>query len=235
MSQRSRQGGGNRGEGTGGWARGRPQSPGAIAAPPARESPEVAAGESSEVAARESSEVAARESSGVAAPRLEPDAASAGVVPGSATPAARAAPGPATPVGRPRHLKDLKDLTATVTAEWAPTAGRLLLGVVMLWFGYHELLLPGEWTQYVPVISESSSLAVILVLAHGWVLLVLSAALLAGIAPRVAAAVASLVMLEIVISLAATGLSDTALRDVGVLGLAVCLTGCKNQRLVLRN
>jgi hypothetical protein len=42
-------------------------------------------------------------------------------------------------------------------------------------------------------------------------------------------------MLEIVISLAVTGLSGTALRDVGVLGLAVCLTGCKNQRLVLRD
>jgi uncharacterized membrane protein YphA (DoxX/SURF4 family) len=122
-----------------------------------------------------------------------------------------------------------------VTAEWAPTAGRILLGLVMLWFGYHELLLPGEWTGYVPVISESSSLAIILVLAHGWVLLVLSAALLAGVAPRAAAAIASLLMLEIVIALAAIGLSDTALRDVGVLGLAVCLTGCKNQRLVLRN
>jgi hypothetical protein len=42
-------------------------------------------------------------------------------------------------------------------------------------------------------------------------------------------------MLEIVISLAATGLSDTALRDVGVLGLAVCLVGSKNQHLVLRS
>jgi len=105
----------------------------------------------------------------------------------------------------------------------------------MLWFGYHELLLPGEWNGYVPVISESSSLAIILVLAHGWLLLVLSAALLAGVMPRAAAALASLLMLEIVISLAVTGLSDTALRDVGVLGLAVCLTGCKNQRLVLRN
>ncbi len=30
-------------------------------------------------------------------------------------------------------------------------------------------------------------------------------------------------------------LSDTALRDVGVLGLAVCLTGSRNQRLVLRD
>ncbi len=122
-----------------------------------------------------------------------------------------------------------------IAAEWAPTAGRILLGVVFGWFGYHELLLPGEWTQYVPVISESSNLAVILVLAHGWVLLVLAAALIAGIAPRVAAAIAGVLMLEIVIALAATGLSDTALRDVGVLGLAVCLTGVRHQRLVLRN
>ena len=60
---------------------------------------------------------------------------------------------------------------AAITAEWAPTAGRILLGVVFAWFGYHELLNPGQWTQYVPVISESSSLAMILVLAHGWILL----------------------------------------------------------------
>jgi uncharacterized membrane protein YphA (DoxX/SURF4 family) len=107
--------------------------------------------------------------------------------------------------------------------------------VVFAWFGYHELLQPGQWTQYVPVISESSSLAIISVLVHGWVLLVLAAALIAGIAPRASAAVASVLMLEIVIALMATGLSDTALRDVGVLGLAVVLTGAKHQRLVLRD
>jgi uncharacterized membrane protein YphA (DoxX/SURF4 family) len=121
-----------------------------------------------------------------------------------------------------------------ISAEWAPTAGRVMLGVVLFWFGYHELVQPGGWTQYVPVVNESSSLAVILVLAHGWVLFVLAAALVAGIAPRVAAAIASVVLLEIVISLAVTGLSATALRDLGVLGLAVCLTGVQNQRLVLR-
>jgi hypothetical protein len=149
-----------------------------------------------------------------------------------ASPAPDTTPGRATPAS---GLKGSLDLASAVTAEWAPTAGRVLLGLVMLWFGYHELLLPGEWTGYVPVISESSSLAIILVLAHGWVLFVLSAALLAGVVPRVAAAIASLLLLEIVIGLWATGLSDTALRDVGVLGLAICLTGCKNQRLVLRN
>jgi uncharacterized membrane protein YphA (DoxX/SURF4 family) len=132
-------------------------------------------------------------------------------------------------------LPALAERAAVIAAEWAPTAGRILLGVVFAWFGYHELLQPGQWTQYVPVVSESSSLATILVLAHGWVLFVLAAALVAGIAPRAAAAIASVLMLEIVISLAVTGLSDTALRDVGVLGLAVCLTGCKNQRLVLRD
>ena len=132
-------------------------------------------------------------------------------------------------------LAALAEQAGVISAEWAPTAGRILLGVVFFWFGYHELVQPGGWTQYVPVVSESSSLAVVLVLVHGWVLFVTAAALVAGIAPRAAAAVASVLLLEIVISLAATGLSDTALRDVGVLGLAVCLTGCKNQRLVLRN
>jgi uncharacterized membrane protein YphA (DoxX/SURF4 family) len=127
------------------------------------------------------------------------------------------------------------DRAAGLAAEWAPAAGRILLGVVFAWFGYHELLHPGDWTQYVPVVSESSSLAVALVLAHGWVLFVTAAALLAGIAPRAAAAVASVLMLEIVIALMATGLSDTAFRDVGILGLAVCLTGVRHQRLVLRN
>jgi uncharacterized membrane protein YphA (DoxX/SURF4 family) len=128
----------------------------------------------------------------------------------------------------------LAERASAVTAEWAPTAGRILLGVVFFWFGYHELVQPGGWTQYVPVVNESSSLAVILVLAHGWALFVTAAALVAGIAPRAAAAVASVLLLEIVISLAVNGVDPTAMRDVGVLGLAVCLTGSKNQRLVLR-
>jgi uncharacterized membrane protein YphA (DoxX/SURF4 family) len=121
-----------------------------------------------------------------------------------------------------------------IVAEWAPTAGRILLGLVLAWFGYHELLLPGEWTGYVPFVNETSNLAIIAVLAHGWVLLVLAVALVAGIAPRVSAAIASVLLLEIVISLSVSGLSDTSMRDVGVLGLAICLTGCRTQRLVLR-
>jgi hypothetical protein len=110
----------------------------------------------------------------------------------------------------------------------------VLLGLVLAWFGYHELVQPSLWTGYVPVVSATSGVAVLLVLAHGWLLLVLAVAITAGIAPRAAAAVAALLLLEIVISLTVSGgLSDLTLRDVGVLGLAVCLTGRHTHRLVL--
>jgi uncharacterized membrane protein YphA (DoxX/SURF4 family) len=126
------------------------------------------------------------------------------------------------------------DEAVRLAGDWAPTAARVLLGLVLAWFGYHELVQPALWTGYVPVVSATSSLAVVLVLAHGWLLLVLAVAVIAGIAPRTAAAVAALLLLEIVISLAVSGgLSDLTLRDVGVLGLAVCLTGRYRQRLVL--
>jgi uncharacterized membrane protein YphA (DoxX/SURF4 family) len=124
---------------------------------------------------------------------------------------------------------------ATLAESWAPTAGRVLLGAVLCWFGYHELVTPLSWTGYVPLLSGTSRPAEVLVLAHGWVLLVLGAALVAGIAPRLASGVASLVLVEIVVSLTVTGgLSDLVLRDVGVLGLAVALTGSTRQRLCLR-
>jgi uncharacterized membrane protein YphA (DoxX/SURF4 family) len=121
-----------------------------------------------------------------------------------------------------------------LVADWAPTAGRVLLGLVLAWFGYHELVQPALWTGYVPVLASSSAAAVVLVLAHGWLLLVLAVALIAGILPRLAAAIAALLLLQIVITLTVTaGLSDLTLRDVGVLGLAVCLTGRGAQRLTV--
>jgi len=142
---------------------------------------------------------------------------------------------PAGPVGQPgRGWQALAERAGQIAAPWAPTIGRMLLGLVFVWFGWHEVIQPGLWTQYVPVISESSRPATVLVAVHGWVLLALAAALLLGVAPRVSAAIASLLLLEIVISLLVTGFSDTAMRDMGVLGLAVVLTGCKDQRLVMR-
>jgi len=119
-------------------------------------------------------------------------------------------------------------------AEWTPTVAGIMLGLVLAWFGYHELVRPAPWTGYVPVLNSRSDLAVFAVLVHGWVLLLLAVALVAEVAPRITTATTVILLAEIVISLAVSdGLSDLVLRDSGVLGLAVCLTGCSRHRLVL--
>jgi len=121
-----------------------------------------------------------------------------------------------------------------LAADWGPTAARILLGLVLAWFGYHELVQPRLWTGYVPAVSTTSTAAVALVLAHGWLLLMLAVAIIAGVALRLAAAVAALLLLQIVITLTVTGgLTDLTLRDMGVLGLAICLTGNARQRAAL--
>jgi uncharacterized membrane protein YphA (DoxX/SURF4 family) len=130
----------------------------------------------------------------------------------------------AGPLSRAAHL----------ASAWSPTVGRVLLGLVLAWFGYHELVQPAVWTGYVPGVHSASSFAILLVLAHGWLLLVLAVAMIAGIAYKLAAALTALLLLEIVVWLTISAeLSDLTLRDVGVLGLAVCLLGSGEQRLVL--
>jgi uncharacterized membrane protein YphA (DoxX/SURF4 family) len=147
----------------------------------------------------------------------------------------RSAPGRQQPASRTGNARALPDRAAALAAEWAPLAARVLLGLVLGWFGYHELVQPALWTGYVPALSPGSSVALLAVLAHGWVLLMLAVALMAGIATRLAAGIAAITLLEIVVWLAVTaGLSDLVLRDLGVLGLAICLTGVTQQRLALR-
>jgi len=130
----------------------------------------------------------------------------------------------------------LGERLADLAATWGTTTARVLLGLVLAWFGYHELIQPALWTGYVPGVHAASATAIALVLAHGWVLLLLAVALIAGIAPRAAAGLAALLLAQIVIWLwASAGLSDLTLRDVGVLGLALCITSRTEQRFALRN
>lgn len=135
----------------------------------------------------------------------------------------------------PTGVAALLDQGAAFAEAWAPTVARVLLGLVLMWFGYHELVDPLLWTGYVHVLPATSHVAEVLVLGHGWLLVMLAVAIIVGVAPRLSAAVAVLLMAEIVISLIITGgLSDLVLRDVGVLGLALAITGSKRQRLLLR-
>lgn len=119
-------------------------------------------------------------------------------------------------------------------ATWAATLTRLLLGLVFAWFGYHELVDPRLWTGYVPVLPATSTASVVLVLAHGTLLFVLAVALVVGVAPRAAGAIGALCMLEVVLSLAASGINDIVVRDVGVLGLAVAVAVTQSRGVLNR-
>ncbi|HVB09660.1 MAG TPA: hypothetical protein VNM16_04765 [Bacillota bacterium] len=102
--------------------------------------------------------------------------------------------------------------------------GRLGLGVVFGGFGIWELTAPSEWAGYVPPFIGAHIPAVPLVLAHGWVLLLLGAALVIDFMPEVAVWVAVAMMGEIVTGLLVTsGFSDILLRDLGLLALALAL------------
>ena len=114
------------------------------------------------------------------------------------------------------------------------TVARILLGAVLLWFGVSEIRSPALWTGYVPLVSPTSGLAVDLVAAHGVILFLMAVALIFGIAPRISAMLAALLLLEIFVSLIAShGLNDIAMRDLGVLGLALAVAGSHSQRWVL--
>ncbi len=118
--------------------------------------------------------------------------------------------------------------------RWGPTGARVLLGLVFAWFGYHELVAPRLWTGYVPILQSTSIPATLAVLAHGWVLFILAVALVLGVLPRTAAGVGALLMLEIVVALSVHGLNDIVIRDVGVFGLALVVSGQRRVRLALR-
>ena len=119
---------------------------------------------------------------------------------------------------------------------WVTALSRIILGLVLAWFGYHELVAPNIWTGYVPFLPPTSQISQLLVLVHGVILCILAVGLVVGIMPRILAGIASITMLEIVISLTVTaGLSDLVLRDIGVLGLALSVLASHHERLVLES
>lgn len=136
--------------------------------------------------------------------------------------------------GREHAMKSNTQHPMDKIAPWATTVGRIILGLVFAWFGYHELVVPALWTGYVPFLAPTSHISEILVLIHGIFLSTLAVGLIVGVLPRTLAGIASLAMLEIIITLTLTaGLSDLVLRDVGVMGLAISVLSSHHERLVL--
>lgn len=98
------------------------------------------------------------------------------------------------------------------------------LGFVVAWFGLNEIFAPQEWVTFAPPFLGDGTLAVSLVVLHGIVLASCALLLFSNTYRRIAAAILSLVFAEVVVGLVTqTGLSDIAVRDIGLCGLAIGL------------
>ncbi len=103
------------------------------------------------------------------------------------------------------------------------------LGFVVIWFGVNEIMEPERWAGYVPeFIKEaiaSAKMVNYMVLGHGVVLSASGLALVLGFRRRAAAFIIFLMLLGIVAALLqVSGLDEIAVRDIGLLGMALALT-----------
>ena len=98
------------------------------------------------------------------------------------------------------------------------------IGFVMIWFGLNEIFSPQDWTTFVPAIIGLYFSSSILVVIHGIVLSVCGLSLFLNYYRKVSAMIVSLMLLEIVVDLIRTsGLSDIAVRDIGLFGATFAL------------
>ena len=98
------------------------------------------------------------------------------------------------------------------------------LGFVVAWFGLNEIFAPQEWVAFAPPFLGTGSLAVDLVVVHGIVLTSCALLLFFKVYRRIAAAILALAFVEVVLGLLTqTGLSDIAVRDIGLFGLSLGL------------
>ncbi|MDE1925091.1 MAG: hypothetical protein KGH79_02840 [Patescibacteria group bacterium] len=98
------------------------------------------------------------------------------------------------------------------------------LGFVVAWFGLNEVFAPQEWATFAPPFLGDGTLAISLVVIHGIILASCALLLFFNLYRRTAAAILALMFVEIIVGLVTqTGLSDIAVRDIGLCGMAVGL------------
>ena len=98
------------------------------------------------------------------------------------------------------------------------------LGFVVAWFGLNEIFAPQEWVTFAPPFLGNGTFAVSLVVLHGVVLASCALLLFSNTYRKLAAAILALVFMEVVIELVTqTGLSDIAVRDIGLCGMSLGL------------
>lgn len=101
----------------------------------------------------------------------------------------------------------------------------LFLAFVVIWFGVNEVIHPENWVSFIPEFADIGIDFSYLVIVHGIVLVLSGLAVAFDWNRRVAAGIIFLMILAVVLSfLSDGGLSSIAVRDIGLLGMALALT-----------
>ncbi|MDE2037739.1 MAG: hypothetical protein KGI69_00745 [Patescibacteria group bacterium] len=106
---------------------------------------------------------------------------------------------------------------ASAVLRWA-------LAFTVAWFGWSEIWSPGDWSVFVPAYLGlgQGDIALYAVIAHGTVLCSAGLALVLAYRVRFMAGLIAFMLLAIVADLILqSGLTDIAVRDIGLLGLAL--------------
>jgi len=110
---------------------------------------------------------------------------------------------------------------------------RIGIAFVFLWFGISKVLNPSEWVVWLPQWTEQFPLSsTTKLVVEGLLELVLGVMLLLGLFTRLAASVTAALLLVIILVI---GYNDTAIRDVGILFMAIALIINKDNPLSLDN
>ena len=101
---------------------------------------------------------------------------------------------------------------------------RISLSIILIGFGFWEIVQPSYWISFVPAQLGLSGSAITLVTLHGVVLLIVGLAILLGFYLRIAAVFAVLIMIEIIaVLILESGFTDLIIRDIVVLLIALAL------------
>lgn len=99
------------------------------------------------------------------------------------------------------------------------------LAFVVIWFGYNEVTNPEQWVAFVPSFLGGGDTTQYLVVAHGIILILSGLSLIFSFHRRKAALVVLLMLAGIVFTLlSVSGLDEIAVRDIGLLGMALALS-----------
>ncbi len=93
---------------------------------------------------------------------------------------------------------------------------RIAISFVFFTFGVWEILEPHYWSTLIPLHFSAYGGPTTLALLHGVLLLVVGAMILAGFYLRIAAILATLIMISITLDISLVGLSSVLLRCIGL-------------------